>query len=123
VFGTRAWNHAAFVWVRAATVKFYLNGKFLNTVDISSIGDYAFNADTGSTRLLYSGANEACDMDDIRIAPNVAYSDNDIASVYQDSRRGYPSTLNWHRSQTVFDMGGAAPPASSVNYLTLLGVG
>lgn len=97
IFGTRQWNHVAFVWVRAATITFYLNGKFVSTSDVSAIGDFAINSDTDGTKLLSAGTNESCDLDDVRIVPNVAFSAGQIAELYSLSRRGYPGLLNWQR--------------------------
>jgi hypothetical protein len=44
-------------------------------------------------------------LDDVR-AYSRALSAAEVFAIYQDSRQGYPHTLNWRRSPLVFDMGG-----------------
>lgn len=116
---TNVWTHFASTY-DGATIKGYINGLEVSSTPYSR----SYYASAQVTKIGAAGSNSALSdgfLDDLRLY-SVAKSASEISAIYQDSRRGYPETLNWQRRTVVFDMG-AAPPASSLNYLTLLGVG
>ncbi len=95
VIATGAWYHIAIVWVNSSSVRFFVNGQFVNAGGSTTIS----TGSTGTPVVLgksFSGTTRYFDglMDDVRIH-NATFSDADIRAIFEDSRRGCPDTLNW----------------------------
>lgn len=111
---TNEWHHAVLVRSGASsnwTVTIYLDGKS----DGSTTSAVNPNGSSAQTAIGAIGAGNARfwngRLDDVRLWAK-ALSAADVAALYNDSRYGYPTTLNRIRLPVYGEAGGAAPTTS-----------